>query len=98
MPMRRQPREVWAATRRRIWGRDGGLCQYPYGKHPVTLTECHVDHMRSGKLGSNADSNLRTLCRKHHVLRADNRHRGMIANALRDGIIPPDWRKLVWGD
>ena len=36
------------------------------------------------------------LCRRCHVLRADKRHRGMIANALRDGIIPPNWRELVW--
>jgi 5-methylcytosine-specific restriction protein A len=98
MPRKRQPRDVWQKTRIRIWSRDGGLCQYPDGNHPVALEDCHIDHIRSGKLGSNADSNLRTLCRMHHVLRADNRHQGMIANALRDGIIPPDWRALVWGD
>jgi hypothetical protein len=34
----------------------------------------------------------------HHVLRADHRHRGMVANALKLGIIPPNWRELVWGD
>jgi 5-methylcytosine-specific restriction enzyme A len=62
----------------------------------VSLDECHIDHIQSGKLGTNADSNLRVLCRMHHVLRADFRHRGMTANALRDGIIPPDWRRLVW--
>jgi hypothetical protein len=64
----------------------------------VALEECHIDHIKSGKLGSNKLSNLRTLCRRCHVLRADNRHRGMIASALRDGIIPPDWRGLVWED
>jgi hypothetical protein len=32
------------------------------------------------------------------VLRADNRHRRMIAKALADGVIPPDWRPLVWDD
>jgi hypothetical protein len=30
------------------------------------------------------------------VLRADPRHRGMIAAALRDGIIGADWRDYVW--
>jgi hypothetical protein len=30
------------------------------------------------------------------VLRADRRHQGMIAAALRAGIIPADWRRLVW--
>lgn len=98
MPKKRQPRELWAETRQRIYKRDGGSCQYPYGKHPVALNECHIDHIKSGKLGSNSDSNLRTLCRTHHVLRADFRHRGMIASALRAGIIPPNWRELVWGD
>lgn len=96
MPKSRQPKEQWQVTRERIWRRDGGLCQYPPGKHPVTLRECHIDHIRSGKFGRNHDSNLRTLCRVHHVLRADFRHRGMIANALRDGLIPPNWRELVW--
>jgi 5-methylcytosine-specific restriction protein A len=85
-------------TRRRIYERDGGLCQYPHGEHPVSLDECHIDHIKSGKLGTNADCNLRTLCRMHHVLRADRRHRGMIANALKGNIIPPNWRELVWDE
>jgi len=96
MPKSRQPHEIWLATRERIWKRDGGLCQYPYGKHPVTLDECHTDHIKSGKRGSNADDNLRTLCRYHHVLRICPRHRGMIAKALKDGVIPTNWRDLVW--
>jgi 5-methylcytosine-specific restriction protein A len=94
MPKKRQPREIWEETRRKVWERDGGMCQR--GNHPVSLEECHIDHIVSGKRGTNHLSNLRTLCRYHHVLRADNRHRGMIAGALRDGIIPPDWRGLVW--
>lgn len=98
MPRKRQPREIWRETRKRIYERDKGLCQYPHGKHPVLLRECHIDHIRSGKLGTNADSNLRVLCRMHHTLRADFRHRGMIANALKLGIIPPNWRGLVWED
>jgi hypothetical protein len=47
-------------------------------------------------LANNKFSNLRTLCRRCHVLRADMRHRGMVAAALRDGIIPWNWRELVW--
>jgi hypothetical protein len=38
------------------------------------------------------------LCRRCHVLRTDNTHQGMIAAALRDALIPPDWRGLVWDD
>ncbi len=96
MPKHRPPREVWMAIRHAVWKRDKGLCQYPHGKHPVALHEAHIDHIVSGKRASNALSNLRTLCRYHHVLRADHRHHGMVAGALRDGIIPPNWRDLVW--
>ncbi len=77
------------------WRNQGG-CQYPYGPHPVALAEAHIDHVISGKRGTNQLANLRTLCRLHHVLRADGRHRGMIARALRDGVIPVNWRELVW--
>ena len=100
MGVKRQPKEQWAITRARIWVRDGGRCQGPYCKDapPLSLDVCHIDHIKSGRLASNADDNLRVLCRRCHVLRADNRHRGMIAKALRDGIIPPNWRELVWED
>jgi 5-methylcytosine-specific restriction endonuclease McrA len=96
MPRSRQPHEIWVETRRRIWHRDNKRCVRC--DQPLKLKECHIDHIRSGKLGTNGDDNLRTLCRRCHVLRADNRHRGMIAGALRDGIIPPNWREQVWED
>lgn len=96
MPRKRQPYDIWCETRKRIYERDGGLCQFPFGKHPVPLNKCHIDHIRSGKLGLNCDSNLRVLCRYHHVLRSDHRHQGMIAKAMSDGLIPPNWRELVW--
>lgn len=96
MPKRRQPPEIWKETRRRIWHRDLKRCTRCGQK--LLLREGHIDHIRSGKLGSNKDANLRTLCRRCHVLRADKRHRGMIPSALRDDIIPPNWRELVWED
>lgn len=100
MPKSRQPREIWQGTRERIWLRDKGRCQGPYcldkPEWSIGLKVCHIDHIRSGKFGSNSDSNLRVLCRFCHVLRLDHRHRGMIAQALKDGIIPPNWRELVW--
>lgn len=99
MPKKRQPREVWNETRRRVLARDGYRCTGPTcGGASLTERTAHVDHIKSGKRGTNEMSNLRTLCRRCHVLRADPRHRGMIASALRDGIIPPDWRGLVWDD
>jgi hypothetical protein len=41
---------------------------------------------------------LHALQDVQHTFRADPRHRGMIANALRLGIIPPNWRELVSDD
>jgi 5-methylcytosine-specific restriction endonuclease McrA len=96
MPRSRQPREIWAETRRAVFERDGGRCVHCGAE--VALDQCHIDHIQSGKHGTNEMHNLRALCRRCHVLREDNRHRGMTAAALRDGIIPPNWRELVWGD
>jgi 5-methylcytosine-specific restriction enzyme A len=96
MPKHRPPKEVWDALRERILKRDGNQCQRC--QLPLTLRTMHLDHIRSGKLASNALKNLRLLCRRCHVLRADKRHRGMIAGALRDGVIGPDWREEVWDD
>jgi len=98
MRNKRQPREIWKITRKRIWERDGGKCVRC--SEVLTLEECHVDHIVpiSNLSGTNADSNLRILCRRCHVLRLNPKHRGMIANALRLGIIPPNWRELVWDD
>ena len=94
MPKTRQPREVWQETRKRVWERDSRKCVRC--GCPVSLEECHIDHIQSGKRGTNHMSNLRTLCRRCHVLRGDPRHRGMTAKALADGIIPWNWRELVW--
>lgn len=94
MPKRRPPAAVWKIIRRLIWERDRGRCTHCHKR--VSLSECHIDHIRAGKLADNKFRNLRTLCRRCHVLRAEPHHRGMIAGALRDGIIRPDWRKHVW--
>jgi len=94
MPKKRPPKEVWLKLRKIVWGRDCGKCVHC--NIPVSLEECNIDHIRSGKLGTNALSNLRTLCKRCHVLRDDKRHRGMVSKALKDGVIPPNWRELVW--
>ncbi|HJV16441.1 MAG TPA: HNH endonuclease signature motif containing protein [Bacillales bacterium] len=95
MPKKRPPIEIWAKNiRPAIWERDGKKCVRC--GISVTLENCHIDHIQSGKLGTNQFKNLRTLCRRCHVLRADNRHQGMIANALKDGIIDSNWRDQVW--
>jgi hypothetical protein len=104
MPKGRLPRELWLACRVEVWERDKGRC-VRCGTN-VKLDACHIDHIQSGKQGTNHLWNLRTLCRRCHTLRADPRHRGMIANALRDGIHPSRlarasvggliWQGSVW--
>jgi 5-methylcytosine-specific restriction protein A len=95
MPKKRPPKEVWINNIRPIvWERDGRKCVRC--ATPLKLEECHIDHIKSGKLANNSLKNLRTLCRRCHVLRDDPRHRGMVAKAISDGIIPQNWRDLVW--
>lgn len=100
MRRRHPPAEVWRAIHRpEVWERDGGHCTGPYciGQPPIPLALAHIDHILPvSKGGGSQSENLRTLCRRCHVLRAGREHQGMIAAALRDGIIPPDWRVLVW--
>lgn len=102
MPRKRQPKEIWQETRCKVWERDNHCCQSPLqpplciGKPFIALNKCHIDHIKSGKNAGNELENLRTLCPVCHVLRVDFRHRGMIARALEKGLIPADWRKLVW--
>ena len=96
MPKSRQPKEIWHETRRKVWERGGGVCAHCGIAAP--LESCHIDHIKSGKNGTNKTDNLRVLCRRCHVLRLDFRHRGMISKALRDGIIPANCRALVWDE
>lgn len=98
---KRQPKAAWQQTRKRIWERDQGRCQGPYcvemPPYSLPLWKTDIDHVvELAHGGSNRDRNLRVLCRRCHVLRASQAHQGMIAHALRHGIIPADWRSLVW--
>jgi 5-methylcytosine-specific restriction endonuclease McrA len=95
MPKKRLPAETWKNNIRPIvWNKDKKKCVRC--KSPVTLTKCHIDHIQSGLKGTNKINNLRTLCRKCHVLRKDFRHRRLIHKALKDGLIPPNWREHLW--
>lgn len=98
---RRQPSSLWQETRTRIWRRDSGRCQGPYCQHQspysLCLEDAHIDHiLELSQGGADSDDNLRTLCRRCHCLRASIAHHGMVASALRDGVVPPNWRALVW--
>jgi len=96
MPKSRQPFEIWRETRLRVLKRGGYVCARPGCGVALTEETAHIDHIVSGRLGSNHVSNLRALCRRCHVLRLDGRHRGMIGEALRDGVVGADWREGLW--
>ncbi len=101
MPRKRQPRDIWhKTTRPAVWQRDKGRCQGPYcqdlSEWSLALEVGHIDHIKSGKLGSNHISNLRLLCPRCHSLRLDTRHSSIRSKALSDGIIPADFRPLLW--
>lgn len=97
VPKSRMPNDVWYKNiRPAILKRDNYRCKNCSKK--VNLNDCHIDHIVSGKFGSNKLSNLRTLCVPCHSLRQCNRHRGLTANAIEKGLIPMDWRHLTWED
>lgn len=98
---RRPAQAIWQHLRQQVWARDGGRCQGPYCRDAssIPLDAAHIDHITPlSRGGMNDMANLRVLCRRCHCLRADHTHQGMIAAALRNGIIPADWRALVWDD
>ena len=95
MPKIRSPYQTWKNNLRPIiWNRDNCSCVRCNKK--LVLTECNIDHIVSGLKGTNKISNLRTLCRRCHVLRKDHRHRAMIYKALKDKIVPVNWREHLW--
>jgi 5-methylcytosine-specific restriction protein A len=102
MPKKRLENTLWQEKRKQVWIRDNKQCQSPLkppiciGKPFIAFTKCHIDHIQSGKFGTNKLSNLRVLCPACHALRLDHRHRGLISKALRKNWIPPNWRELVW--
>lgn len=98
---RRPPSKIWQQKRQQVWQRDEGRCQGPYCENTLPfslpLERTQIDHiMELSCGGSNELNNLRTLCRRCHTLRASKAHQGLIAEALKDEIIPADWRSLVW--
>ena len=102
MPRTRQPKEIWRETRMKVWLRDEGRCQSPLqppicqGKPQIGWDKCHIDHIKSGKLGTNDLDNLRVLCPVCHALRSDSRHRGLTTKLLQQNLLPSNWRELTW--
>lgn len=67
------------------------------GANSLPLDAVHIDHIvELSAGGTNAASNLQSLCRRCHCLRSSIAHQGMIGFALRDEVIPPNWREWVW--
>ena len=101
---KRQDRDIWNKTRKRVWERDDKKCvrcgvEVVLTRKEVRETKkavANIDHIVRVKKGGNKDENLRTLCKRCHVLRKDMAHRGMGATALKEGIIGPGWRDEVW--
>ena len=59
----------WKETRARILARDGYLCTIEGCGRPATVID-HIVSRRSG--GSDADANLRSLCRIHDTAQQEN--------------------------
>lgn len=79
----------WAATRRRILKRDGGVCRQWLKDSDGNWFQCkapanQVDHKKRGN--DHSDANLQALCEEHHK-RKTNREsreaRAEIRNRLR---------------
>lgn len=92
---RRQPKEIWRVTRKRVWERDSRRCVRCHAL--VSLRGHHCDHIIPlSRGGTNQDNNLRTLCVVCHATRSDTNHQGLVARLIERGLLPPDWRSLVW--
>ena len=80
---------------RRVHERDGRRCRRCH--EPVAYGAAEFDLIDQSPTAPWSVSNMLVLCRRCSVLRLAN-GTGRIATALRDEVIPADWRPLVWDD
>jgi hypothetical protein len=66
---KRAASKIPAATRRRVFERDGYRCRFPGCRSTRNLDIHHLDHQAHG--GDHRSGNLGTLCVGHHVLNHD---------------------------
>jgi 5-methylcytosine-specific restriction protein A len=86
-----------------VWARGGRKCDR-CERSLDNKSACNLDPIdltQASRRGpSKKLSNLRCLCRKCFVLRCGPkgiaRPAGVIDRAIADGVVPPDWRPLVW--
>lgn len=90
------PSAIWTTRRRLVWERDGHQCVRCHVS--LEFRAAMIDHLDNGPRATHEQANLRTLCRRCFVLREANLKTGLTANALRDGVIEPNWREQVWSD
>lgn len=91
---KRMPRELWRIRRAEVWKHDEGKCVHCGIE--VDLDKCQIDHISRHKPLDNRLPNLRTLCKVCHALRLDSGHRGLTGRLLQQGLLPANWRELVW--
>ena len=83
-----------------LWVCDHGRCQGPYCRDKpawsLALEACYVARLKSAPLNRETEATWHILCRRCYVLRADSLRVGLIASALGDDMLGPEWRALVW--
>ncbi|XHX80901.1 MAG: HNH endonuclease [Stenomitos frigidus ULC029] len=92
---------AWFKLRKVIWQRDHGRCCSPHcswrSLWSLTLDQCEIDHIIPiSRNGSNDPTNLRTLCKPCHALRADPSHERLRNRLVRQGRLPVSYKKLLW--
>lgn len=81
----------WPAIVKRILARDGHRCRYlfPNGGRCPIREGLQVDHIEAGD--EHRDSNLQTLCEKHH--RVKSAKEGVAARAARSEAVKRKFRR-----
>lgn len=95
-----QPAQKNPAQWQHLWVSEQGRCQGPYcvdkPAWSLPLEACYVAQFKSAPLNREAEVTWHILCRRCYVLRANSLRVGLMASALGDDIIGPEWRSLVW--
>jgi 5-methylcytosine-specific restriction endonuclease McrA len=79
-------RHIPAAVRRQVWKRDGGRCTWEMGdgKACGSTHRLEFDHGLEFSLGGESTvENVRLLCRKHNVMKAEDRFGREFMNRFR---------------
>jgi 5-methylcytosine-specific restriction endonuclease McrA len=86
----RQLKEIWQMTRKKIIKHEQST-RLRY-KAKINESSAQLDQIITRKLGTHKSENLRTLRGRCHLLGNVPRHRRMMVEALKNGVLCPDWR------